>query len=814
MKQTSYLAMAIASTITVAGQAHAQAVVGTPSAATPPDVSPTGGNVTPAATASSGLQEIVVTAQKRRQSVNDVGLSITTLDGAAIARRGISDAYDLVKVVPGLSVANAGNGATVVYTLRGVGFNASFLSATSAVAVYQDEVALPYPAMTRSVGLDLERVEVLKGPQGTLFGQNSTAGAINYIAAKPTDKFEGNASASYGSFNWWDIKLAAGGPVTDTLKVRFAVSHDGGDGWQKAYTRDDKLGRRDNTKARAIVLWNPIPDLRVNLTLNYWHDQSDTQALQLVRYEPLQPPGVPAVAAFPTAPHNDRAAEWDPARDPKFNTTLFQPSLRLDYDLTSKITLTSISAYSAYRTNSFLADDGTIFDVGGINQRGKIHDFNQEVRLSGRSKAFNWVIGGNLQRNKIGENLNIDTNFLSNTQNIGGTGISGVCPNHGTDCDPVFSRSKTRANAVFANGEFKASDQISVVAGVRYTKTSIDYRGCNQAGPTIISSSVPGGISSLRNFFNILYGELTGNAGANPIPNSPDACVTLDGISRNGAPPTFLPTDSPQKLTEDNLSWNVTANFKPNPRTLLYARVAQGYKSGSFPTVGATSSVQYLPTKQEGLLAYEAGFKLTLLDRRVQLDGAAFYYDYKNKQLSNFVPDAVFGPLVAIVNVPKSRVAGGEIALTVAPIDGLTLNGAVTYSDSKIQRFVGFDERGVIKDFAGSPFNLSPKWSAVADANYRFAVGSSLTAYFGASTTYHSATTGIIGSGDSAYNIRSYTIFDVQAGIESAAGWSLQVWGKNITNKYYWTNVNHVSDTIVRTAGLPAMYGVTLGYKF
>lgn len=769
----------------------------------------------PEASASShdGLDEIVVTAQKRQQSINDVGLSITSLGAADLQRRGIVDAFDMVKVVPGLSVANAGNGATVVYTLRGVGFNASFLNATSAVAIYQDEVALPYPAMTRSIGLDLERVEVLKGPQGTLFGQNSTAGAINYIAAKPTDEFAGAVSASYGRFNQWEVRAAAGGPLSETLKVRVAASHEGGGAWQKAYTRDDELGDRRNTKARAIVLWDPIAELRFNLTLNFWHDESDTLAQQRVRYDPLLPPGLPQVAAFPNAPQDPRAAEWAPDRDPRFNTTLFQPSLRIDYDITPTITLTSVTAYSDYKTDSYLAADGTIFDIGGINQRGTIRDFNQELRISGRSGPLNWVIGGNYQKNKIAEDLNINTFYLSNVQNFGG-GISATCALGRTDCDPVFSRSKTDAKAIFANAEFEVSDQLSLVAGARYTKTVIDFRGCNRAGPTLANQPGPGFTSSLRDFFNVLYGQLTGNVGANPIPNDPTACITLDNISRDGAPPTYLPTDSAQTLSEDNVSWNATVNFKPNQQTLLYARVAKGFKSGSFPTNGASGAIQFNPAEQEGLLAYEAGVKLTLLDRRLQIDGAGFYYDYTDKQLSNFVPDAVFGPLVAIVNVPKSHVVGAEIAVTLVPVDGLTLSGAVTYSKSKIDRFTGFDERGAVTNFEGAAFNLAPEWSAVGDANYRFDVSETAEAYLGASASYRSSTTGIIGSGDPAYAIRAYTIVDAQAGIEWASGFSFQVWGKNITNTYYWSNVNRVSDNVVRAPGMAATYGATVGYKF
>ena len=762
----------------------------------------------------AGIQDIVVTAQKRQQSINDVGLSITALSGEELTRRNFADVYDLAKLVPGLSVANAGNGATVVYTLRGVGFNASFLSATSAVAVYQDEVALPYPAMTASIGLDLERVEVLKGPQGTLFGQNSTAGAINYISAKPTNKVDGYVSASFGRFNAWDIKGAIGGPLTDTLKVRIAALYEGGDNWQHAYVSNLRLGKRDNAKARAIALWQPVPNLRVNFTVNYWRDHSDSQALQLVRYQPLLPPGLPQLAAFPTAPANDRAAEWNPAHEPKMQIEQVQPSLRIDYDITPRITLTSLSAYSDFRTNSYLDGDGTTFDIGGINQRGSIRDFNQELRLAGHTGAVHWVVGGNLQRSTVHENLNIDTFYLSNVQTFGG-GLSGTCAFGATDCDPVFSQSSTHAGAIFANAEVKLSDQFSVIGGARYTRTSINFVGCNQAGPNIANQPVPGVTSSLGRFFNVLYGALTGNAGANPIDaNNPNACITLDNISRNGAPPTYLPTNSAQNLTESNVSWNATANFKPNRQMLFYARVAQGYKSGSFPTIGASASDQFLPAKQEGLRDYEAGFKLTLFGQHLQIDGAGFYYDYHNKQLSNFVPDPVFGPLVAIVNVPKSRVIGGELSVMVVPVQGLTLSGAATYADSKIQQFTGYDENGNLRSFQGTAFNLAPKWSGTADADYRFPIGHDTTASIGAGLTYHSSTSGIIGSGDAAYKINSYTLVDLQAGLNFPNGFSAQVWGKNIFNAYYWSNANRISDAIVRVAGRPATYGVTVTKKF
>lgn len=750
--------------------------------------------------------DIIVTAQKRSQSINDVGLTITALSGDVLTRRGINDVYDLAKVVPGLSVANTGVGASVVYTLRGIGFNSINLNSSPTVSVYTNEIALPYPAMTQGVGFDLERVEVLKGPQGTLFGQSTTAGAINYIAAMPTERFSAGINGSYGRFDWWNVSGHVSGPITDTLHFRIAASQDGGGAWQKSYTRNDKRGKRDKTQARGILDWEASDSIRVKLMVNYWRDKSDSQALQFVRYAPLLPPGLPGPAAFPPAPHSPRAADWDVGKDFKLDVSFFQPSLRFDWDVADGITLTSTSAYSYYRTNSRFDGDGTSFEIQDQRQKGKIRDFNQEIRLSGDIGGLTWVVGGSYEKSKVDERLLQNFFHLSNVQNVGGSGFSLINSN-------IFSNTRTEAKAVFANADYKINDQLSVVVGGRYTDTRIKFRGCAlDAGTTLPNTPVPGVTADVRQAFNIIYGALTGNVGLNPV--QPGGCITLDNISRNGNPPTFLPTESPDTLSEDNFSWNLTANYKPIRSVLLYARVAQGYKSGSYPTTAASASAQFRPAKQEGLLAYEAGFKLSLLDRTLQLDGAIFYYDYKNKQLSNFIADAVFGPLVAIVNVPKSNVKGAEGSVTWKPARGLTLGAGATYIDSKITSFTGFDQNGVVTNFSGAQFNLAPKWTATADLDYRFAVSQSLTASVGGGLSYHSKTTGIIGTKDSDYDIDPYTLIDLQAGVESNSGWSAKIWGKNVTNKYYWTNANHVVDNIIRTAGFGATYGITLGMKY
>src|SRR6266404_8444929 len=186
--------------------------------------------------ATTELSEIIVTAQKRSESANKVGLTINAITGDALERQNIRSVADLARVVPGLTYTNSFT-EHPVYTIRGIGFYESSLSAYPAVSVYIDQVPLPFPALTTNVGLDLERVEVLKGPQGILFGQNSTGGAINYIARKPTDTLE--AGFSFGGGRFRDV-LTHGylsGPLSDTVKARFSYQVEEADGWQHPYSR-------------------------------------------------------------------------------------------------------------------------------------------------------------------------------------------------------------------------------------------------------------------------------------------------------------------------------------------------------------------------------------------------------------------------------------------------------------------------------------------------------------------------------------------------------------------------------------------------
>src|SRR5688572_4974461 len=228
------------------------------------------------AQASATVQELIVTAQKREESINDVPMSVTAASGETLTELGVTDTSQLVKIVPGFNYTPSYYG-TPVFSIRGVGFLDTSLAASPTVSVYVDEAPLPYSIMTLGATLDLERVEVLKGPQGTLFGMNATGGAINYVAGKPTETLQAGFTGSYGRFNTVDLQGFVSGPITETLSGRLAVRMLRSGDWQRSYTRNDSVGEQDLINGRASLLWQPADRFRALLTLSAWQDRGETQ---------------------------------------------------------------------------------------------------------------------------------------------------------------------------------------------------------------------------------------------------------------------------------------------------------------------------------------------------------------------------------------------------------------------------------------------------------------------------------------------------------------------------------------------------------
>jgi outer membrane receptor protein involved in Fe transport len=287
----------------------------------------------------------------------------------------------------------------------------------------------------------------------------------------------------------------------------------------------------------------------------------------------------------------------------------------------------------------------------------------------------------------------------------------------------------------------------------------------------------------------------------------PGGCFLLDKA-------TLLPAEFNAELNENNVSWRVGVDFKPDDRTLLYLNVAKGYKAGSFGAIAASTSRQYEPVTQESVLDYEAGFKRELLGGRMSLNGAAFYYDYKDKQLRSKLIDVTFGILDALVNVPESSVKGAELALAWRPVPQMNLSAAATYLRARVSEYAGVNSQGVAADFAGAKVPYTPALQLSASADYRWSVGSDLALTLGGMVTHHSETFSSIGS-DQVSRLIPYTLLDLRLSLEQEGGpWKATLWGKNVTDKYYWTNTVAVYDTTVRYAGEPVTYGATLSYRF
>ena len=838
--------------------------------------------------------EIVVTANKREQNLNDVGLTITAIGAEALASRRVASLEDVASIAPGLIYTPSTNN-TPIFTLRGIGFNESSIGVYPAVSVYVDQIPLPFPVLASHSAYDLERIEVLKGPQGTLFGQNSTGGAINYIAAGPTDTFQAGGDISYGRFNSIEGNAYISGPLSDMAGFRLAVNGKNADGWQKSYTRDDTNGKESYIAGRLTLDLKPSDKVNLRLTANGWKDKSEPQAQQLIAtheqignggskvlsspplndpvrnaYSPPPAGCASAQMCYPFSPLKSRAADWgaqlldpntspagpsgasDPANasytsfEPRGDRDFWQLAMRADIELGS-YTLTSLTSYGKFTQDSRFDGDGMALAGFDIQQGiGSIKTFNQELRVANdQTSRVRVVVGANYEKSKTAEDQVLrywaNSNYYANNLYINHSG--------------VILKQDIENYAFFGNLEFDVTDRLVLKAAGRYTNSK------NQ----VFNSAYTGPNGNVDKLFNVLGGlsglpftpigpsqSYTLNAIGIPIPKD---VKVLSPLSTGGALGLGVPGVPFEAILEqNNVSWRFGADYKATDDLLIYANVSRGYKAGSFPANAASSFTGALPVVQEKVTAYEAGFKAGFMDKKIQLNAAGFYMDYRNKQVKGKLFDFVFGTLDTLVKVPKSRVYGVEADVTVRATEGLTLSGAVTYLKTKVQDFNSYDIFGGVdndidsrpgnfdptgatpntEDLSGARLPYTPTWSGSFNLDYRHELANGGAPFFGFTVSARSGQTAAIGGEDTTlpvtgsnryriapgvgpypYTIDGYATVDARIGYEAAdARWKVMIWGKNIFDKYYWTAVIPSSDSSARFAGRPATYGVTFGFKF
>lgn len=796
--------------------------------------------------------EIVVTANKREQAINDVGLTIQAATGETLVERGIKGPEDLVKLVPGFTFTQSLY-STPVYTLRGIGLYDATFGAAPSVSIYTDEIPRNVPVMSDALDLDVQRLEVLKGPQGTLFGQSSTGGAINYILAKPTDTFQAGAFASYERFNRFEASGYVSGPIGDSFSARLAVKGVTGGAWQRSLSRpDDENGDERKLMGRLTLDFNPSSDVLVRFTATGSKDKSDPLAPQYAgtvlniygsqaqlaasgnpygrvdaaRYQQITNPASPgydasfagrqsvvvgrlssanaAVRAGANAllgtpvSTNARDAEWTPGLLGKSDNDYYQFALHGEFSVTDNLTFVSNTSY-AKKDLAYAQDlDGTTARVVDVPLDGYVKAFNHEFRLSGDSSRFNWIVGASLDDLRTEQN-----NFFYLGDYSANADLISLTLNN--------FNSKQISIGFFGNAEYEVVPNLKIQGGVRYTENELDATYCYN-DPAIDTAQGAA----------FLFGAALNSV---PISIQPGQCFPTTGDLLLGtAKSTLAPVQS--SLNEHNVSYRVGANYQFPGGSLLYATVSQGYKAGIFSAIGASRANQYTPATQEKVIAYEGGFKGPLLGNRVQFNAAGFYYDYSDKQVRGRVQDVVFGLLEKMLNVPKSYVWGLEADVSGELFTGLRLSASGTYLKSKVtddyfqtsDGLAVYNAAGFTGNFKGSKLPYTPKYSGNVDLQYETALSAGMKAFLGGTVVYtgtQNATfeTATLLADD--FVIPSHTTVDVRAGIASEDDrWRVTAFGRNVTNESYITGVSTFLDTIIRYRGKPAVYGVSAQFNF
>ncbi len=366
---------------------------------------------TRAVTEATTLEKVVVTAQKREESAQDVGVAISVLSGDELQARGVTNINQLQNEVPSLEIEPAFGSGQSQFRIRGIGFQDYGPNNSSAVGVYVDEVSYGFPVQTQGLLFDLDRVEVLRGPQGTLYGKNTTGGAINFQTRKPTKEFEGDVSIGYSSYDTKTVQGFLSGPISESLRGRFSYATEQGGAWQHNRETGEKLGAKDISAFRGQLELDATRDLKIALTASYGQDKSDAQGLYLFTARPhygyaadtdLTATGWGRTAAF------SRMIGVSQNQKPTKDNDSTNVALTVNWDLDT-VKLTSITSTQNFHRRELSDWDGTSVNNADVYWKDDANIFSQEVRLaSNKTTDLNWVVGAYYSSEKLNEDWYTD----------------------------------------------------------------------------------------------------------------------------------------------------------------------------------------------------------------------------------------------------------------------------------------------------------------------------------------------------------------------------------------------------------------------
>ena len=736
-----------------------------------------------------GVEEIIVTAQKREQNLQDVPVAVTAFSSATISRLGLSSTEDLAGFTPNLNYQPAGGIGSSI-GIRGIQDQNFTFNQVGSVAMVVDEVALNSPNLNTFALFDISRIEVLRGPQVALFGRSTTGGALNVTTrqARVGEEANGEGSISYGRFNAIDLQGAAGAPIGDMFAVRIASQLQKRDGIQRNVTLGVRGGERDRYALRGSLAFSPSGNFNITYSGLYGKDTGQQPNYLPIGF--LQPGGGATACANPSRqPGNGCADPYGFVSPGKFeesysnfqsfaHSKVFGNTLNIALDV-GPVTLSSISAVYDHSISRQEDVDS------GPNGRVEVHndvDTNQKsqefrIATNGKDQPFNFV--GGL--------------FLFDEQNSGHVARSILTAGIGTPpvgLNSLIFSQKTKITSAYGQFDINLSDQLSLVAGIRYSDES-------KRGSARSFRRTGGGVGAWTNFAPTIGAHLEAAS-----------LVALSNPAQNSG-------DVPFGKSWSNWGGKVGLNFKPSEDALIYASVSKGFKGGTFNLIPAYNLqvAQPIANLQKGvdpekITSYEVGTKLELFDRTLQLNIAGFLSDYQNQQVFTFI-----GGAAALLNAGKASINGVEAELTWAPEGGWLIQGGVGLLDAKYDSFFLAEEAGG-PDFSGKRTPHTPKATFTGLVQKTFDIGDNqLSAQVSFKQTssqfagFHNTPDEFLPS-RTTFDARLRYLFGMDRNFEIA------VFGKNVFDKRFCQTIQPGSFTNQCIVNEPGTYGVKLGIKF
>ena len=736
------------------------------------------GSVAPQADAQpqSGVEDIIVTAQRRNERQQDVPIAITTITAEAASSQGVSGTESLGIAVPSLQFSRqTGNGGTPF--IRGVGSTQAAAGSEAPVAVYIDDVYIGAPNATLLQFNNIESTEVLKGPQGTLFGRNATGGVVHIHTKRPSQTFGVTATVGGGSYDTYFGNVYMTGPVTDKLAVSFAAAgQKQADGYGfNLLTGDDTL-KGWNYGYRAQLAWDPGSATSVLLSADYSLSKSDVGMSVVV---------APGTVGLGGGTFRDRFGTYDTVNNPfdraDFSRNeVYGVSGRLQHDF-GGVSLVSVTAYREAKQIYQLDSDAVpaILPVLlEVNQsRPTTTTFSQEVQLlSGPDGPFKWIVGGFYYRSKSGYDPLV---------------FRGSIPPAGPQGGALFIEDTQTLNSYSGFGEasYEFLPAATLTLGLRYTSDQFDNKV---------------------------------------------ALFRADGVTpvnfNNPAIPTgrFTQDDNFSKLT-----YRAIADYKVTPDILLYASYSRGFKSGGYnlssPTVVIAGVRQPAPAvSPEVLDAYEIGLKSDLFERQVRVNLAAYHYDYSNLQVTSLQNGASI-----TVNAATARIRGVDVDLNYVPNRSINLGAAFSFLDAKFTKFpsgpinvpnpasctpiprttgpLTGGNTSCFGDLGGNRTTRAPKFTMTLTGTYTLPTD---IGEFSLNTTlYHNS--GFFWEPDNRFAQPTYDLLNATLAWTSPdETYQIRVYGRNLLNKYYYSYFSESSRGDSGSPEMPRNYGAALTVRF